>query len=32
MNAKHVELPDDLVLRVRNLGKEYKLYPWRSQI
>ena len=27
MNAKHVELPDDLVLRVRNLGKEYKLYP-----
>lgn len=27
MNAKHVELPDDLVLRVRDLGKEYKLYP-----
>ncbi|QPS05878.1 ABC transporter ATP-binding protein [Delftia acidovorans] len=27
MNAKHVELPEDLVLRVRDLGKEYKLYP-----
>lgn len=27
MNAKHVELPGDLVLRVQGLGKEYKLYP-----
>ncbi|MDR0224934.1 MAG: ABC transporter ATP-binding protein [Burkholderiaceae bacterium] len=27
MNAKHVELEGDLVLRVRDLGKEYKLYP-----
>lgn len=28
MSMKHGNaLPDDMVLRVRQLGKEYKLYP-----